>query len=87
MDDEAATARMEAATARLNELANGLPTRPSSFADIVLRAQVARCHADKDLQGRLVGLSDDDRVDSEQESAARLIAAVLDYAGIDHRRT
>jgi len=68
---------------RVDETAKGLPAQRSSIVDIILRAQVAWCHADRDPQGRLIGLSDDDDASDDQATAAQLIRAVLQFAGID----
>ena len=83
-DYDAADARFTAASERMDELVDQLPTPSRSVTDVILRAQVAYLHSDKHKQGRLVGLSPDDEADDDQATAAKLIAAVLQFAGIDH---
>jgi len=79
---EAADARFSAALKRVDEVAAQLPSPPRSNADIVLRAQVAFCHADK-VHGQLAALSSDEAGDDEV-TAARLIEAILRSAGISY---
>ena len=81
-DYDAADARFTAASERMDELADQLPSPSRSVTDVILRAQVAYLHSDK-AYGRLVGLSPDDEAGDDQAAAAKLIAAVLQFAGID----
>jgi hypothetical protein len=83
VDDETAVARFEAGQERMDELTDQLPIPSRSFIDIVLRAQVAFCHADKDEHYRLVGLSPDDEAGDDRATAVKLTVAVLQFAGID----
>ena len=80
---EKVAARFNEALERVDELATKLPNPPRSEADIVLRAQVAFCHADKDVHGRLAALWKDE-VGDDELAAARLIEAVLQSAGISY---
>ena len=84
VDDEIAIARYEVAMERMNELADQLP--PSrSLTDVVLRAQVACLHIDdRDVQGWIASLSVKEN-GAAIVAAAKLVAEVLQYAGIDLR--
>lgn len=64
----------------MDELAAQLPNAPLSPTEIVLRAKVAFCHADK-VNGRLRGILSDKAGDDEA-SAARLIDSVLQSAHV-----
>jgi hypothetical protein len=84
VDDEAATARHDVATARMSELANQLPlTR--SLTDAVLIAQVAGLHMDGDVKGWLAASPSLKEHGPAIMAAIKVVAAVLDYAGIDLR--
>jgi hypothetical protein len=79
---EAADHRFTLALKRVDELAAHLPNPPRSISDVVLRAQVAFCHADK-RNGRLAALSNE-KVGDDEFVNARLIEAVLQFAGVNH---
>jgi hypothetical protein len=65
----------------LRALVARLPSPPRTFGDIALMAEIACHYADRDANGRMEDLDDDDGFHA---SAARLIEAILQFAEARH---
>jgi hypothetical protein len=74
--------RFEVALDRVGELADQLPAPARSITDVVLLAGVVYCHDDKNDDGSLRNLDHDC---PDERARARLVEAVLEYAGINYR--
>jgi hypothetical protein len=78
--DDAAVVYQQRLT-ELLALISRIPNQPRTFKDIVLLAEVASHFAECDDKGRIAEIDDDDLFLS---AAARVVQAVLDFAGMRH---
>jgi hypothetical protein len=78
--DDAAVVYQQRLT-ELLALISRIPNQPRTFEDIVLLAEVAFHFAECDDKGRMAEIDDDDLFLS---AAARVVQAVLDFAGMRH---
>ena len=79
-EEDAAEAEVSRRQAALEELEKQVPNPPHSYGDLVALAEIARAGAEVRCDGRMAEL---DQRDVFQRPAARLVEAVLQFAGRD----